>query len=120
VVTRRASKKPPAEGGWNIFETGFSGSDTLDPWVNPMLRANGDGAWFGWPKDDRLEALRAQWLEAADLEECQEIAARLQERAFEVVPYVPTGQFVYKTAYRKNVGGIVAAPAVFLWNVEKT
>jgi len=120
VVTRRASKKPPGEGGWNILETGWGGADTLDPLGNVMLRANGDGAWVGWPKDDRLEALRAQWLRATDLEERQEIAGRLQQRAFEVVPYIPTGQVVVKTAYRKNIKGIVESPGVSLmWNVEK-
>jgi peptide/nickel transport system substrate-binding protein len=120
VVTRRASKKPPAEGGWNIFETGWVGADTLDPSNNVMLRANGDKAWFGWPTDDQLEALRAQWLNATDIEERQGIAAKLQERAFEVVPYIPTGQFDAKTAYRKNVKGIINAPAFLMWNVEKT
>jgi peptide/nickel transport system substrate-binding protein len=121
VVTRRASKKPPADGGWNIFETGWVGADTLDPSNNVMLRANGDGAWFGWPKDDQLEALRTQWLNAGDTEARQEIAAKLQERAFAVVPYIPTGQFVNKTAYRKNIRGMVESPALFLmWNVEKT
>jgi peptide/nickel transport system substrate-binding protein len=120
VVTRRASKKPPAEGGWNIFETGWVGADLLDPSLNVMLRANGDGAWFGWPKDDQLEALRTKWLKAKDSEERQEIAAKIQERAFEVVPYVPTGQYAAKTAYRKNLKGVIAAPAFFMWNVEKT
>ena len=121
VVTRRASKKPPAEGGWNVFETGWVGADTLDPSDNVMLRANGDGAWFGWPKDEQLEAFRTQWLNAGDIEERQGIAAKMQQRAFEVVPYIPTGQFVNKTAHRKNVNGIVQSPALFLmWNVEKT
>ena len=50
----------------------------------------------------------------------QEIADKIQERAFEVVPYVPTGQFVTKTAYRKSVKGVISAPAIFMWNVEKT
>jgi peptide/nickel transport system substrate-binding protein len=120
VVTRRASRKPPAEGGWNMFETGWVGSDTLDPSVNVMLRANGDGAWFGWPGDDKLEELRAQWLKASDSEARQEIGDKIQARAFEVVPYVPTGQFVTKTAYRKNIKGVISAPAIFMWNVEKT
>ena len=120
VVTRRASKKPPAEGGWNMFETGWVGSDLLDPSTNVMLRANGDAAWFGWPKDDQLEQLRTQWLKAKDLEERQEIAAKLQQRAFEVVPYVPTGQFEAKTALRKNIKGYISAPAFFMWNIEKT
>jgi peptide/nickel transport system substrate-binding protein len=119
VVTRRASKKPPEEGGWNMFETGWVGADTLDPSLNVMLRTNGDKAWFGWPSDDKLEELRTQWLKASDSEARQEIAAKIQERAFEVVPYVPTGQYVQKTAYRKNIKGVVSAPAIFMWNVEK-
>jgi peptide/nickel transport system substrate-binding protein len=120
VVTRRASKKPPAEGGWNMFETGWVGSDTLDPSVNVMLRANGDAAWFGWPKDDKLEELRTQWLKASDSEARQEIADKIQERAFEVVPYIPTGQFLTKTALLKNIKGYISAPAIFMWNIEKT
>ena len=120
MVTRRASKKPPAEGGWNIFQTGWVGADLLDPSTNVMLRANGDQAWFGWPKDDQLETLRTEWLKAGDLEERQSIAAKIQQRAFEVVPYIPTGQYEFKTAMRKNLKGYIEAPAFFLWNVEKT
>ncbi len=120
VVTRRASKKPPAEGGWNMFETGWVGADTLDPSANVMLRANGEKAWFGWPTDEKLEALRVEWLKAPDPEARQEIVGKIQERAFEVVPYIPTGQYTAKTAYRKNIKGVVAAPAIFMWGVEKT
>ena len=43
----------------------------------------------------------------------------IQERAFEVVPYLPTGQWKPKTAYRKNLKGIIQAPAFLMWNVEK-
>ncbi len=39
--------------------------------------------------------------------------------AFQGVPYIPTGQFVIPTAYRKNLKGVTVAPVVFLWNVEK-
>jgi peptide/nickel transport system substrate-binding protein len=119
LVTRRASKKPIDEGGWNIFCTGWVGADLLDPTLNVMLRANGEGAWFGWPKDDTLEELRARWIKASDSEARQEIAAKIQERAFETVPYIPTGQFVDNTAYRKNVKGVIPAPAFLMWNVEK-
>ena len=91
VVTRRASKKPVAEGGWNVFGTDFLGAEMLNPWLNPPLPANGDKAWFGWPKDDKIEALRNEWLQAGDSETRQEIASKVQERAFETVPYIPTG-----------------------------
>jgi peptide/nickel transport system substrate-binding protein len=86
LVTRRALKKPIEEGGWNLFATGWVGADTLDPSLNVMLRANGEAAWFGWPKDDKLEELRTEWLKASDSESLQEIAAKIQQRAFEIVP----------------------------------
>ena len=120
VVTRRASKKPAAEGGWNVFGTDFLGAEMLNPWLNPPLPASGDKAWFGWPKDDTLEALRKEWLQTNDIEIRQEIAAKIQERAFETVPYIPTGQYLPKTAYRKYLKGVINAPALFMWNVEKT
>jgi peptide/nickel transport system substrate-binding protein len=120
VVTRRASKKPVEEGGWNVFGTDFEGAEMLNPWLNPPLPSNGDKAWFGWPKDDKFETLRKEWLQVSDSETRQEIAARIQQRAFETVPYIPTGQWSPKTAYRKNLKGIIIAPALFLWNVEKT
>jgi peptide/nickel transport system substrate-binding protein len=63
--------------------------------------------------------LRTEWLKASDSESRQEIAAKIQQRAFEIVPYIPTGMWAPKTAYRNNVRGVIAGPAFFLWNVEK-
>jgi peptide/nickel transport system substrate-binding protein len=120
VVIRRASKKPVGDGGWNIFGTGWVGADMLDPTLNQGLRTNGEKAFFGWPSDDTLEGLRREWIKASDSEARQEIAAKIQERAFEVVPYIPTGLYMQKTAYRKNLKGKVEGPAIFQWNVEKT
>jgi peptide/nickel transport system substrate-binding protein len=120
VVTRRASKKPIEEGGWNVFGTGWVGADLMDPTTNLPLQTKGDTAWFGWPKDDKIEALRAQWIKAESLDERKKLAAEIQLRAFEVVPYLPTGAWTQMTAYRKNVKGIIQAPAFLMWNVEKT
>ena len=89
LVTRRASKEPIDKGGWNIFATGWVGADLLDPADNLALRTNGEKGHFGWPSDDKIEALRAQWLKAATLDERKKLAAAIQERAFEVVPYHP-------------------------------
>jgi peptide/nickel transport system substrate-binding protein len=120
LVIRRASKKPVEEGGWSIFGTGWTGIETLDPAADLPLAANGSAAWFGWPRDDKLEALRTEWLKTSDSEARQEIAAKIQARAFETLPYIPTGQWSPVTAYRKNVKGVIIAPALFMWNVEKT
>jgi len=120
LVTRRASMEPTDKGGWNIFATGWVGADLLDPGGNPTLRTNGKKSHFGWPSDDKIEELRAQWLKAATVDERKKLAAAIQERAFEVVPYIPTGQWTPMTAYRKNVKGVIQAPPFLMWNVEKT
>ena len=54
------------------------------------------------------------------LEDRKKLAEAIQERAFEVVPYLPTGQWKPITAYRKNIKGVITAPAFLMWNVEKT
>jgi peptide/nickel transport system substrate-binding protein len=40
-VQRRTVTKPPAEGGWNLFCTGFSSLDVLNPATHLPLRGNG-------------------------------------------------------------------------------
>ena len=98
-----------------MFGTGAVGSDGLDPTLNAWLRTNGEAAWFGWPSDDKIEALRQQWIEATDTPTRKELAAAIQARAFEVVP----GQWAGKTAYSKNLKGLMLRHALFQWNVEK-
>lgn len=120
LITRRASKEPIDKGGWNMFFTWFVGPDMLNPALSAPLRGNGEKAWFGWPTDAKIEALRAEWFEAPDLDAQKKIAAALQEEAFKSVPYIPTGQFIIPTAFRANLQGVIVAPVVFLWNVSKS
>ena len=104
----------------SVFGTGAVGSDALDPMLNAWLRTNGEVAWFGWPSDDKIEALRVEWFKATDLETRKRLATEIQERAFEVVPYIPIGRWMGITAYRNSLKGLIHGPAIFQWNVEKT
>jgi len=120
LITRRTSKEPIDKGGWSIFHTWFSAPDFFSPAVNILVRGSGDKAWFGWPTDAKIEALIDAWFKAPDLAMQKKLAADIQVEAYtNEIPYVPTGQFVVPTAYRKNLDGIIIAPVVFLWNVEK-
>jgi len=47
------------------------------------------------------------------------VAEDIQKRAWEIVPYIPTAQFIIPTAYRTTLSGIIRSPVTFLWNVEK-
>jgi peptide/nickel transport system substrate-binding protein len=120
LITRRASKEPIDKGGWNLFHTWTAAPDMLSPALNIPLRSNGDKAWFGWPSDPHLEELIDAWFKAPDLATQKKLAEQIQVEAYtKEIPYIPTGQFVIPTAYRKNLDGIIIAPVVFLWNVEK-
>jgi peptide/nickel transport system substrate-binding protein len=120
LITRRTSKEPVEKNGWSIFHTWTSAPDFFSPAVNIPVRGSGDKAWFGWPTDPKIEALIDAWFRAPDLAAQKQLAADIQVEAYtNDVPYVPTGQFVVPTAYRKNLDGIIIAPVVFLWNVEK-
>jgi peptide/nickel transport system substrate-binding protein len=119
VVQRRASKEPLERGGWSVVHTTSSGSDLGVPTIHLFLRANGPGAWFGWPQDDQIEALRAQWLDAANEAESKRIGDALNARAMEVLPYIPLGYYWQPSAWRRNVTGAFRASATVFWNISK-
>ena len=91
LITRRASQRARREERLEHLLHLVRRSRHGNPALNFPLRANGEKAWFGWPTDDKIEALRAQWMAAPDLAAQQKIAAEIQEEAFASVPFVPTG-----------------------------
>jgi len=120
LVSRRAEKKAPEEGGWHMFHTSWIAPDVFNPVVNMGVSGGCmDKAWFGWPCDERLEKLRSAWARATDPAEQKRLVTELQLAAYDSVPYVLTGQFMGLRAYRKNVKGVIAAPVPFFWSVSK-
>ena len=69
-VRRRLNQAAPDKGGWSAF---FGLQDisvpNTNPYGNPMIRADGLAAFDGWPTSPRIEALRAAWLDAGNLDE---------------------------------------------------
>jgi len=119
VVQRRALTKPPADGGWHLFCTGFSGLDFFTPASHLPLRGNGKGAWFGWPTMPEIEALRTAWFDAPDLATQKKIGEEIQLRAFQDVPYYPLGVAQLPTAFRADITGVLDGFPLF-WNVRRT
>jgi peptide/nickel transport system substrate-binding protein len=120
VITRRAVKAPPDQGGWNLFIT-WSGSASVG---NPIAfvghQANGEKGWFGWPTDDVHEKLRDKWASAASLDEQKAVAREMQKHDWDFVPHVWLGQWASPVAYRKNLRGVLAIPEIIpFWNIEK-
>lgn len=118
VVQRRASKSPPARGGWNAFCTNLSGDDLATPATHPPLRGNGGQAWSGWPTSPRIEALRDEWLDTPDPAAQRRIAAEMQAQAFQDMPYLPLGLFYNPCAFRADLTGILHGFPIF-WNMRR-
>lgn len=122
VVSRRASQKPPKEGGWNMFITNWVSADVDNPISNVAVGGQGKkGGWFGWAEDARIEQLKDGFVRAASLDERKKIAAEIQQEAYDQVLYMPLGQYQAPSAWRKSLSGVIDGPATpVFWNVDKS
>jgi peptide/nickel transport system substrate-binding protein len=122
VVTRRASQKPIKEGGWNMFFTNWVAADVSNPIANVSVGGRGkDGGWFGWAEDARIEQLRDQFARASTPDEQKKVAAEIQKENYEKVIYVPLGQYLVPSGWRKSISGVLDGPATpVFWNMDKS
>jgi peptide/nickel transport system substrate-binding protein len=117
LVSRRAEKKPPAEGGWNLLHTGWIFGDLFTPALNQGVMGACEGAWFGWYCSEQMEQLRAEWARTLDPVKKKQLTEEIQKLAYDEVPYVPLGQSIGQRAHRNHVKGVLQFPAPILWNV---
>jgi peptide/nickel transport system substrate-binding protein len=120
VVRRWLNQAPPDKGGWNAF---FVLSDrsvpNTNPYGNSWIRADGLAAFQGWPTSPRIEALRAAWLDAGNIDEQRRICTELQMQLWEDVPYIPMGEYWQSTAYRKDLLDVVPGCFAVFYGVRR-
>ncbi|HEX9464936.1 MAG TPA: ABC transporter substrate-binding protein [Alphaproteobacteria bacterium] len=122
LVARRPIKDPPSKDprGWHLFHTTWPSMAMQNPITNSAVATPCDGKnWFGWACDEELERRRLAYLAARTDEDKKKAIDAIQERYFEVVPFVAFGQFLRPVAMRANVSGLLNAPYVVYWNIEK-
>ena len=57
------------------------------------------------------------WIRTTDPARRKQLAEQIQVAAFDEVPFVPWGQYVQPSLYRKTVHGVLQFPAALLWNI---
>jgi len=120
LTSRRAERKKPADGGWNIFHTSWIAPDLINPVANIGVSGGcEEKAWFGWPCDEQIEKLRQDFARENDPIKQKQLADTVQARAMEIVTYVPIGQYLDKFAYRDDLDGIIQGPVPLFWNVQR-
>ena len=118
--SRRAVKKTPSEGGWNILHTYWNGPGISNPLTNKPIHATCDKAWPGWPCDEAHQKLIDSYPFAQTVEEKKALARKMQVSAMDLVPYVPFGQWQAPAAFRNALKGVLTVPGgVAFWNIEK-
>ena len=119
VITRRASQKPIAEGGWGAFITVMSPLTSANPGSMLSLRGNGRAGWFGWPTDPKIEELRESWFDAPDLPAQKAVAEQIQRQYFESVPFLPLCRMLQPMAFRSDIKDVVSASFPMFWGVRR-
>jgi peptide/nickel transport system substrate-binding protein len=119
AVARVRKREPVAQGGWNIFITTSSGPTMQSPLTNLGTNMSCDRAWIGWPCDEESERLRNAVVDAPDDAARKLATETLHRRLVEVQPYRVLGQYDQPYARRANINGLLNAPVMVFWNVEK-
>jgi peptide/nickel transport system substrate-binding protein len=89
------------------------------PLTNLGTNMSCDRAWIGWPCDEESERLRNAVVDAPDDAARKLATETLHRRLVEVQPYRVLGQYDQPYARRANINGLLNAPVMVFWNVEK-
>jgi peptide/nickel transport system substrate-binding protein len=120
LVGRRAKKDAPEKGGWHMFLTAWTAQDIWSPISNPTMDTRGEkSVWFGWATDDKLPALRDQFMRATDDGQKKKLADAIHARAYEIGTHAPLGEFDLPQAARKNITGFFVHNSNVYWNLKK-
>lgn len=119
VATRRASKEPVENGGWNVFFTGWGFVDQSNPMTNVYVSGDCENAWFGWACSEELQQLRKDFAVASTDEERKALATRMQEITHDLVSYVPVGQAFPSIGLASDLEGYIEGPVPFFWNLHR-
>ena len=68
-----------------------------------------------------IEQLKDTYARSSSPEEQKKLAADIQKEAYDQVIYVPLGQFLIPSAWRKSLTGVLDGPATpIFWNIDKS
>ena len=119
VVQRRNNRETIDKGGWSMLHTTGGATAWANPALSFLVRGQGLRGWFGWWRNDRAEELAEAWLFATDADRQKALATELGHLALEDVSFVPLGQFRIRTAFRRDISGILEGSSPYPWNVRR-
>lgn len=120
VTARRGNKGSVENGGWSIFISSWSDFGQSNPLTASNLAANGEKAWFGWPKNEEYEALRVKWADVDTLADRKALARKMQKIWWDFVGEINLGDIDWPVARRKVLVDLIGVPGYTpMWNMRK-
>lgn len=116
LLEQRERRVSVADGGWSMFHTWWNAADLAD---TSAIAFSGDAktGWYGWAEDAELEQLRAAAAKATGAQKA-DLAARIQQRLWDIGAFGVLGQFFEPVAFRADLQGITS-PMQFYWGVSR-
>ncbi|MEN8741302.1 MAG: ABC transporter substrate-binding protein [Phaeobacter gallaeciensis] len=105
LVLRRVNRTEADGETWNMFHTWWLATDLMEP-SRIAFSGDPDTGWIGWPTDESLQSLRAEYAVAEDETERARLADAIQARIVEQGNFAILGQFFEPIAFRDSVVGL--------------
>jgi peptide/nickel transport system substrate-binding protein len=112
VLARRAK-----HDGWSLFAVYSNGTDMASP-LTHFYVASTCADYPGWSCDARIPPLLAQFSRADGAAARQDIAAKIQAVAYDLVPSVMWGQFTIPAGYSDRLRNMIPSAYPMFWQVE--
>ncbi|GJG96732.1 ABC transporter substrate-binding protein [Cupriavidus pauculus] len=120
LLSRYSKKDSVAQGGWSIFQTGFSSLDLMNPITNPNLDGRGDAGYVGWSKSEEMEKLRDQFSDEVDAAKKKQTALAIQKLNYDQVFFIPLGAYSKAKGYNAaKLGSMTDAQIPLFWSGKK-
>lgn len=119
LFTRRKDKNPVDKGGWSAFVTNLSGYDLGSPVTSYYVVTACNPNYPGWSCDPRTKELVTAFYAEPDLEKRKAIAAEINARVTETVPFALWGEFTQPFGYSARLSGVLPTGDPVFWNVKK-
>jgi len=116
MTSQRTTRGGSSPETWNLFHTFWAAVDLRDP-TRIVFSGDPVTGWFGWAEDQELERYRAEYAQATDPQEQKRLAAKVQERLYDIGAFAPLGEFFLPVAYRNSVQDVQLSPVQFYWNM---
>ena len=118
LLRRRTNREGVDKGGWSIFHTGANADGMGNPGVNYYIRGQGADGWPGWFSSPEMERYSAEWMGETDPARASALLDRIQQLASEQVPFIPLGQWYFRSALRRDISGVVPSTSSLFWNAR--